>query len=66
MRRAAYLFERAGFDVVPAPTAFAGSSTRLPAGLLPNADALAESNEALHEILGYAYYRLGAALGLGP
>lgn len=65
MRRAAYLFQRAGFDVVPAPTAFAGSQSYLPGALLPTADALSESNEALHEILGYLYYRLGSVMGLG-
>lgn len=58
MRRATLLFDRAGFDVVQAPTAFAGAQTRLPGGLLPTADALDESYEALHEILGYYYYRL--------
>ena len=62
MRRAAYLFTRAGFDVIPAPTAFTGGPARLPRDLLPTADALAQSSEALHEILGYAYYRVAGLL----
>jgi uncharacterized SAM-binding protein YcdF (DUF218 family) len=60
MRRATLLFERAGFDVVQAPTAFVNSQHRLPAGLLPMAYALSISSEALHEIIGYYYYRLGS------
>ena len=60
MRRAALLFERAGFDVIQAPTAFVNGRHRLPASLMPMAFALSISSEALHEIIGYYYYRLGS------
>lgn len=59
MRRATLLFERAGFDVIQAPTAFVNSGHRFPVSLLPIAYALSISSEALHEIIGYYYYRFG-------
>jgi uncharacterized SAM-binding protein YcdF (DUF218 family) len=66
MRRATLLFEGVGFDVVQAPTAYSGGSAQLRWALLPMSYALDISNEALHEMLGYYYYRLAYSLGGMP
>jgi uncharacterized SAM-binding protein YcdF (DUF218 family) len=60
MPRARALFERAGLEVVPAPTAFrAGPTFGWEAfDLLPQAGALHTSYYALHEWLGIAWMRL--------
>jgi uncharacterized SAM-binding protein YcdF (DUF218 family) len=58
MPRAAMAFRLAGFDVVPAATAFA---TVHPPGILefvPDARALQHSRWFMHEILGLAWYSL--------
>lgn len=58
MPRAARAFEAAGFQVVPAPTAY---TTRYRTDLLafvPNAAALHDSRIALHELIGMFWYRL--------
>jgi uncharacterized SAM-binding protein YcdF (DUF218 family) len=60
MRRAQWVFERAGFEVVPAPTAYVNGWRLTLKSAVPSASALAISSEALHEILGYYYYRLRA------
>lgn len=63
MRRAAALFRRQGFEVLPAPAAFR-AETR-PASLtnlLPRASALDTSSVALAERLSLAWYRLTGAL----
>ena len=55
---AARAFEAAGFQVVPAPTAY---TTRYRTDLLafvPNAAALHDSRIALHELIGMFWYRL--------
>jgi len=56
--RAARAFRSAGFEVVPAPTAF---TTRYRTDLLtfvPNADALRDSRWFMHEVIGMLWYRL--------
>ena len=58
MPRAASVFRAAGFEVVPAPTAY---TTRFQTNFLafvPNADALRDSRIFLHEIIGMLWYRL--------
>lgn len=58
MPRALYAFKAAGFEVIPAPTAY---TSRYKTGLmtfLPNANALHESSIFLHETIGIAWYRL--------
>ena len=58
MRRARLLFEKAGFEVVPAPTAFVPGWHLTMMSLVPTSRALDTSSEALHEIMGYIYYRV--------
>lgn len=58
MPRAVQAFRAAGFDVVPAPTAF---TTRHHTDLLtfvPDAAALLDSRWYLHEVIGMLWYRL--------
>jgi uncharacterized SAM-binding protein YcdF (DUF218 family) len=58
MPRAKAAFAAAGFDVIPAPTEFHSLSRDPLTGLLPNANALAMSSYAVHELIGLAWYRL--------
>jgi len=60
MARAAASFRRAGMEVIPAPTDYAGRSPmETGAGAwLPNASALYRTREALHEYIGQVWYRL--------
>jgi uncharacterized SAM-binding protein YcdF (DUF218 family) len=58
MPRAASAFQQAGFDVIPAPTAY---TTRCKIDLLaflPNADALRDSRIFMHELIGLLWYKL--------
>lgn len=58
MPRAAMAFREAGYDVVPAPTAY---TTRYRIDLLafvPNAEALLDSRIFLHELIGLCWYKL--------
>ena len=58
MPRSAMAFRAAGFDVVPAPTAF---TTRYQTDLLsfiPRAESLRDSRIFMHEIIGLLWYRL--------
>lgn len=58
MPRSIMAFQSAGFDVVPAPTAF---TTRYQTDLLsfiPRAEALRDSKIFVHEIIGLLWYRL--------
>ncbi len=58
MPRSAMVFRQAGFNVVPAPTAF---TTRYRADLLaflPNADAMRNSRIFAHELIGLVWYKL--------
>lgn len=59
MPRAVAAFEAAGFQVVPAPTAFlATSRPRTLLDFLPRYEAMRNSGLALHELIGIAWYRL--------
>ena len=58
MPRAAAAFKAAGFEVIPAPTAY---TTRYQLDLLafiPNAGALHDSKIFMHEVIGTFWYRL--------
>jgi uncharacterized SAM-binding protein YcdF (DUF218 family) len=58
MPRAVQSFQSAGFQVVPAPTAY---TTRYRTDLLtfiPNADALHDSRIFMHELIGMLWYQL--------
>ncbi len=58
MPRAVRVFQAAGFEVIPAPTAF---TTRYQNDLLtfiPSANALRDSQIFLHEVIGALWYRL--------
>ncbi len=58
MPRATRSFTAAGFDVVPAPTAFRSRRPLDAASFLPGAGSLKDSHYALHEWLGLVWYRL--------
>lgn len=59
MPRAKAAFERAGFTVVPAPTAFNNEPLQLTAlSFLPHAKALHDSHHFFHEIAGLLWYRI--------
>ncbi len=58
MPRSAMTFQAAGFEVVPAPTAF---TTRYQTDLLsfiPNTESLNDSRIFMHELIGLLWYRL--------
>lgn len=58
MPRAARVFRQAGFEVIPAPTAFTtGFQTDL-LSFLPDTDALRNSRIFLHELIGMLWYRI--------
>ncbi|HUW24921.1 MAG TPA: YdcF family protein [Gallionella sp.] len=62
MPRAADVFRRAGFEVIEAPTAF---TTRYQTDLLafmPRAESLRDSKIFMHEVIGFAWYRLKSLL----
>lgn len=58
MPRARRAFERAGLEVLSAPTAAVAPFERRPRGFLPSAAAFQNSVWALHEWLGCAWYAL--------
>lgn len=58
MPRAQYAFERAGFEVVPAPTGFSTRYELTLLDFLPHAGALRDSTHFFHEVLGLWWYRL--------
>ena len=62
MPRSQWIFAKAGFDVVPAPTKFATRFGLTPRDFMPQADALLDSSYFFHEIIGLAWYRLKSAL----
>ncbi len=66
MPRSVAAFERYGFEVVAAPTAFSRRSSANSVWLnsMPRAQSLAESSQALHEWLGIGYYRVTRLFGL--
>lgn len=63
MIRSVDSFNRAGLEVVAAPTAFA-RETRMPIlAMLPNAHGMGVTFDALHELIGIQWYRLSGAGG---
>ncbi|QNP40689.1 YdcF family protein [Lysobacter solisilvae (ex Woo and Kim 2020)] len=60
MRRAQEVFRRNGFDVCPLGTDRRRLPSRIPWALIPRTSALANTEVALHEWAGLAYYRLHA------
>jgi uncharacterized SAM-binding protein YcdF (DUF218 family) len=61
MPRAKAAFEAAGLEVVPAPTAFRAWPSLSFGSFLPSARSLRESQWALHEWIGRAWYACGGA-----
>ena len=58
MRRAVALFEKQGFDVVPAPTDYQRLvAPRVLPGWLPSVDDLARTTIAIKEMVGFWVYR---------
>ena len=58
MMRAKWSFEEAGFEVLAAPTGLVDNKAFTYTSLLPNAQSLHLSTQALHEWLGYWVYHL--------
>lgn len=58
MPRARLAFERAGFEVIPAPTAFTTPPPRSVVDFLPDADGLKRTATWAHEVIGMVWYRL--------
>lgn len=58
MPRASLAFRQAGFEVVPAPTAFTTHYSISLLSFLPNASALADSGTFVHECIGTLWYLL--------
>ena len=63
MPRARMAFERAGFNVIPAPTGYTTNLRIMVLDFVPATEALADSGNFFHEIAGFAWYRLQFALG---
>lgn len=58
MRRAAAMFRKQGFDVVPAPCGYKSEKKRFSLfSLIPNANDLAVSASALHERISFSWYK---------
>lgn len=58
MPRAMMAFERAGIEVIPAPSTFIATGTLSLASFIPTAQALRHSHYALHEWLGLLWYQI--------
>lgn len=58
MPRAVLSFQRAGFKVVPAPTAYTTRYQTDVLAFIPNAKALRDSRTFLHELIGLFWYQL--------
>ncbi len=58
MPRSIIAFQSAGFDVVPAPTAFTTHYQTDLLSFIPHAEALRDSKIFMHEIIGLLWYRL--------
>jgi uncharacterized SAM-binding protein YcdF (DUF218 family) len=61
MPRARAAFERAGLEVVSAPTMFFSNQPRRIAAWLPSAEGMRRSWYAIYELLGIVWYRLRSA-----
>lgn len=62
MRRARFAFEQAGFNAIPAPTAFVTYAAGYPPGPVPDARALNLTRDVWREMIGLGWYRLRASL----
>lgn len=58
MPRSIRVFQAAGFEVVPAPTAFTTHYQTDLLSFMPNADSLSASSVFMHELIGLLWYRL--------
>jgi uncharacterized SAM-binding protein YcdF (DUF218 family) len=58
MARARVAFERAGLDVIPAPTMFFSNQPQRASSWLPSAEGMRRSWYAVYELLGITWYRL--------
>lgn len=58
MPRSVAAFERAGFEVIPAPTRYSTHFQTSLLSFLPDADALRDSRIFMHEMIGMLWYRL--------
>ena len=65
MPRARVTFERAGFVVVPAATAYTTFYRRTLIDFVPSASALRDSGIFFHEMIGLTWYRLKFSLSRG-
>lgn len=63
MPRARLAFERAGFDVIPAPTEYTTGFELTALDFMPSARALHDSKIFFHEAIGYGWYHLRIAIG---
>lgn len=63
MPRARLAFERAGFQVIPAPTGYTTSLEVIALDFLPGAAALVRNSIFFHEVIGYGWYHLRFAIG---
>ena len=63
LRRAQWVFKENGFDVVTAPTAYAGRKSKWKNlnAWLPDVQELRKSQLSLHEYVGLFWYKLGTA-----
>ncbi len=58
MPRAMLAFRSAGFEVIPAPTAYTGTGAARALDFMPSAGALQDSRQFMHEAIGLLWYRL--------
>jgi len=58
MQRSSMAFQAAGFEVVPAPTAFTTYFKTDLLSFIPNAESLNDSKIFMHEFIGLLWYRL--------
>jgi len=64
MPRAMFSFEKAGINAIPAPTDYRAKRSPFTwTDYMPDISALENSNSALHEYVGLAYYRLISLFG---
>ena len=63
MPRAQFAFERSGFQVIPAPTAYTRRLKPTVLDFLPDARALDESRVFFHEVIGIGWYHLRLVIG---
>lgn len=58
MPRAQEIFEKSGFEVIPAPTAMLARGPLQPLDFIPSGEGLRRSHYAMHEWIGLLWYRL--------